>query len=276
MATTGKIALITGGGRGLGEIMATSLAETGVAVSLIARSKQQIETVKAKIEAAGGTAIACVADVSDRAAVERAIEATENELGPADILINNAGVDGPFGPIGVVDPDDWWRAQSVHVLGPMYFMSRIVPAMAERGGGRIVSICSMAGVAPVPNMSAYAVGKCSEIRLTQQVAAEWGEKGVYAFAIEPGTILTSMAANTIQSAEAQRWVPEGIAYLQSLTDEQSGTSKARLIEMIRALVSGDYDGLSGRYLEPGDDFDALLAEGSAPDVRRAPPKPNGD
>lgn len=266
-----RIALITGGGRGLGEIMAKGLARAGFAVAVVSRSKNELDRVASEIESGGGRALSVACDVTNRSQVEEAVAAVESQLGPLDVLINNAGVDGPFGPVGVVDPDDWWAAQAVHALGPMYFMSRIVPGMAERGRGHIVSICSMAGVAPVPNMSAYAVGKCTEIRLTQQVAAEWGDKGVKAFAIEPGTILTSMADNTLKSEDAQRWVPEGIAYLNSITKEQSDASAKRLVEMVTALVSGDFDGLSGRYLEPGDDFDRLLREGDAPDVRRAPP-----
>ena len=254
----GKVALITGGGRGLGEIMALALAKAGVAVAVVSRSKDQLDNVVAEIEKDGGRAFAFAADVTDREQVNLAVAATERALGPVDILINNAGVDEPFGPVGVVDPDDWWHAQSVHVLGPMYFMTAIVPGMAERKSGRVISICSMAGVMPVPNMSAYAVGKCSEIRLTQHVAAEWAADGIKAFAIEPGTILTSMADNTLSSPAAQQWIPEGIAMLKGITRQQSEASKARLIEMITGLASGRYDGLSGRYLEPGDDFDALV------------------
>jgi len=259
----GKTALITGAGRGLGAIMAHGLAGAGARVALVARTQAQVEQVAATISGNGGTASAHAADVTKRDQVDAAIAAAQKALGPIDVLINNAGVDEPFGPVGVIDPDAWWRTQSVHVLGPMYCMSRIVPAMAESGGGTVISICSLAGNVVVPNMSAYAVGKCTEIRLTQHVAAEWGDKGVAAFAIEPGTILTSMADNTLASPDAQKWIPGGIAYLKSITPAASEASKVRLVEMVTALASGRYAALSGRYLEPGDDFDALLAAASA-------------
>jgi NAD(P)-dependent dehydrogenase (short-subunit alcohol dehydrogenase family) len=270
----GRVALVTGGGRGLGEIMAKALSGAGAAVAVVSRSQGDLDRVSSEIASVGGRALAVAADVTAREQVERAVTETEKVLGPPDILVNNAGVDGPFGPVGVVDPDEWWRAQAVHVLGPMYFMSRVVPGMAERGGGRVISICSMAGVLPVPNMSAYAVGKCTEIRLTQQVAAEWGGKGIVAFAIEPGTILTGMADNTLNSIEAQRWVPDGIDYLKSITKAQSAASAARLVDMVTSLAGGRYDGLSGRYLEPGDDFDALLHQENPAAARAAPPLPD--
>ena len=94
--------------------------------------------------------------------------------------------------------------------------------------------------------------------MTEHVDAEWRGQGVHAFAIEPGTILTSMADNTINSAEAQKWVPFGIEFLKSITPEMSAASTRRLIEMVQQLTSGRYDALGGRYLEPGDDFEALL------------------
>lgn len=253
-----KVALITGGGRGLGEIMAKGLAANGVSVALVSRSLPQLEAVAADIKAQGGNAIALTADVTSKQQIADAIAAAESQLGSIDLLINNAGVDEPFGPIGVIDADQWWHTQSVHVLGPLYTMTALLPAMAERGRGHIINICSLAGRQVVANMSAYAVAKNTEIRLTEHVAAEWADRGIAAFAIEPGTILTSMSQHTLNSPDAQRWIPGGIAFLKSITTEQSDASAIRLVEMVLQLASGDYDGLSGRYLEPGDDFDALL------------------
>ncbi len=256
----GRVALVTGAGRGLGEIMAQVLASQGAAVALTARSQAQIERVASDIVSLGGRAFAVSADVTVRAQVEQAVRESEAALGPIDILINNAGKDEPFGPVGYIDPDEWWSAQAVHVLGPMYMMTAVVPGMAERGRGHVINVCSMAGTVVQPNMSAYAVGKCTEIRLAQHVAAERAAQGVAVFAIEPGTILTGMADNTLNSEEAQRWVPDGIAYLKSITPEQSEASRMRLEEMVLQLVSGRYDALSGRYLEPTDNFDELLEE----------------
>lgn len=256
----GRVALVTGAGRGLGEIIARALAAAGAAVALVARTQDQIARVARDIDAAGGRAFAVGADVTDRDQVAAAVSASEASLGPIDILINNAGRDEPFGPVGVVDPDDWWQAHAVHVLGPMYCMSALIPGMSRRGRGHIVNVCSLAGTVVQPNMSAYAVGKCAEIRLTEHVGAEWASQGIRAFAIEPGTILTGMAENTLASTAAREWIPDGIAYLESITPASSEAASVRLVDMVLRLVGGDCDGLTGRYLEPGDDFDLLLEE----------------
>lgn len=256
----GLVVLITGGGRGLGKIMAEGLAARGAAVAVVARSKDQVEATAKEITDKGGKAFATVADVTDRAQVEAAVKATEEALGPIDVLIDNAGIDEPFGPIGIADPDAWWRTHSVHVKGSLYFMSAVLPGMRTRHMGRIINITSLAGNFVIRNMSAYAVGKSTLTRLTQHVAEETKDEGIAAFAIEPGTIFTTMAENTLNSPDAQKWIPEGLAFLGSITPEQSAASKVRLLEMVTQLASGDYNGLSGRYLEPQDDFDALLAE----------------
>jgi NAD(P)-dependent dehydrogenase (short-subunit alcohol dehydrogenase family) len=109
------------------------------------------------------------------------------------ILVNNAGLAGPFGPIGVVDPDAWWRAQGVHVRGALLFMHMVLPAMREQGMGCIVNIASRGGLMVGPNLSAYCVAKATVIRLTEHVDAEAKGDGVRAFVVQPGTILTDMA-----------------------------------------------------------------------------------
>jgi NAD(P)-dependent dehydrogenase (short-subunit alcohol dehydrogenase family) len=258
----GKVALITGAGRGIGRGLALALGEAGVAVLLVARTRTQVEEVAGQIEAAGGKACAVVADVTNRGEVFAAVETSERSLGPVDILINNAGVEDPFGPIGIVDPEHWWQSHAVHVRGPLLFMSAVLPGMRVRKSGCIINVVSLAAFIVEANMSAYCVAKSAETRLTEHVAKECLEEGIVAFAIEPGTIMTSMGERTLASPEAQQWIPGGLAYLKSvMTEENSAASMRRCTEMVMALASGRYDGLSGRYLEPKDDFDALLQEG---------------
>ena len=115
----GRTALVTGGGLGLGRGIAIELAKAGAQVAVLSRTRAQLDQVVAQIESAGGRARALVADVTDRAAVEAAVAEAERSLGPVSILVNNAGRALPYGPVGVVDPDEWWRSHSIHVRGTL-------------------------------------------------------------------------------------------------------------------------------------------------------------
>ena len=264
----GEVGIVTGGGRGFGEQIARRLAREGAAVTVVARGKAELDAVVRGIEAEGGKAFATTADVTDRAAVERAVAAAEARFGPTTLLVNNAGVDRPFGPIGEVDPDEWWAAHAIHVRGPLLFMGAVLAGMRARGKGHIVNIASRGGIEVTPNMSAYGVGKATEIRLTEHVAVESLGTGVAAFSIEPGTVITSMGEATLDNPEAHRWIPGGIAFLTMVRDAQRDPKVRDAVfercgDMVVGLLSGRYDALTGRYLDPADDFDALLAQALA-------------
>jgi NAD(P)-dependent dehydrogenase (short-subunit alcohol dehydrogenase family) len=261
----GRVAIVTGAGRGFGRAIAMGLAAEGASVALVARSQADLEAVRRDIVSAGGRAVATPADVTSRGEVERAVKDAEAALGPVSLLISCAGIGEPYGPVGVVDPDAWWQAQAVHLRGPLLFVSALLPGMRERRQGRIVTISAIAGNRVTPNLSAYGMGKNAQIRLVQHIAAEQKDFGIAAFAIEPGTAVTDLAESTIADPDAQRWLPGMVAALTKMRDEKRDPAPvfARCAEMCVALGSGKYDALSGRYLEPWDDFDALLRE--APD-----------
>jgi NAD(P)-dependent dehydrogenase (short-subunit alcohol dehydrogenase family) len=255
----GQVALVTGAGRGFGKAIAMAFAEAGAAVTITARSTKQIDATVAEIKAKGGKAFAVPGDVTHRKDVERVIEAAARHFGPATLLVNNAGQAGPFGPIGTLDPDEWWAAQAVHVRGPFLFMSAVLPNMIQKRAGRIINVASLGGTRVEPFLSAYCVGKSSEIRLTEQVAAEVKQYGISAFAIEPGTVYTEMAESTIADPVAQRYLPGMVEFLKNIKEkEDPAVGFARCARMCLQLASGRYDGLSGRYLTPEDNFDELL------------------
>lgn len=257
----GHVAIVTGAGRGFGKAIAMALAAAGAAVTVTARSTKQIDTTVAEIKARGGKAFAVPGDVTHRKDVERVVGAAHNHFGPATLLVNNAGLAGPFGPIGTLDPDEWWSSQAVHVLGPFLFISNVLPGMIRKRGGHIINIASLGGTRVEPYLSAYCVGKSTEIRLTEQVAVEVKEHGISAFAIEPGTVYTEMAESTISDPIAQRYLPGMIAFLKDIKDkEDPAAGFARCARMCLALASGRYDALSGRYLTPEDNLDELLKQ----------------
>lgn len=253
---TGSSAVVTGAGRGIGRAIARRLAAEGARVTLVARTRRELDATAAEIRAAGGDAAAIAADVTSAPAVGAAVQGAAARFGPVSLLVNNAGIPGPYGPIGTIDPLEWWGAQAVNVLGPLLFMSAVIPHMRERGAGRIVNIVSSAGVEPVPHLSAYAVSKNTLVRLTETADLELRAHGVRAFALHPGTITTDMARLTIDSPEAQRWVPEGVAMLRERTPEDSAKDLARCCDVVAGLAAGRYDALGGRYLDLWWDLEA--------------------
>ena len=114
----GQVALVTGGGRGFGKAIAKAFAAAGAAVTVTARSTKQLDATVAEIKAAGGKALAVPGDVTHRKDVERVVAAVHRHFGATTLLVNNAGLASPFGPIGTIDPDEWWASQAVHVFGP--------------------------------------------------------------------------------------------------------------------------------------------------------------
>lgn len=256
---TGTVAFVTGGGRGLGRGIAQALAQAGAAVAVAARSLPQIEETAAAITAAGGHAIAVPCDVTDARSVTAAFAQVGETLGAPTLLVNNAGVQGPLGPLGDVDPAAWWAAQQVHILGALHCVTAALPAMLKAGQGRILSIASQAGTFVAPNASAYAVAKAGLIRLTEHIDAERLASGVRAFALQPGTILTDMSAQTLSSPDARDHAAPLVALLESVTPQASAAAMEKLQAFAVDLARGRYDALAGRYLDIDWDLAAMLA-----------------
>jgi NADP-dependent 3-hydroxy acid dehydrogenase YdfG len=252
-------AIVTGAGRGFGRSIATRLAREGFAVALTARTESQISGVAAEIAAAGGQAIAIAADVTDRAAVAHVVDETERRLGPITLLVNNAGVPGPFGPLWSVDPDEWWASQAVHIRAPVLLLRAILPGMTQRRAGRVIIVSAKAARLIAPNLSAYCVGKIAQTRIVEEVAAETRDVGIAAFAIDPGFVYTELAAQTASSPDAQRWLPGMVARVREKRDDPNAAADlARCAQRCVDLASGRYDRLSGRYFEMTDDLDQAL------------------
>ena len=262
----GTVSVITGGGRGIGRALARALADAGAAVGLIARSADELAQTVRLVTDADGTAAAACADVTDGHAVAEAIDALRRQLGPADLLVNNAGVSGPFGDVWQVDAGDWWRAVEINLRGAFLCSQAVLPGMTARGAGRIVNITSQAGVFRWPQVSAYSVSKAAVIKFTENLAAEAGRSGVRAFSVHPGLTpigLTERAladAAPAGSAEARMyaWVRQELAAGRS-------AEPALVARLVIRLATGDADRLSGCHLSVHDDLDAILACG--PDVR---------
>jgi NAD(P)-dependent dehydrogenase (short-subunit alcohol dehydrogenase family) len=188
----GKIALVTGGARGLGLTMATALAEAGADVAITGRSMGPAEDASKIIEAATSRRVrAFAADVTSASDVERLVSSIESALGPVDILVNNAGVN-IRGTVDQLSEADWDSVIDTNLKGPFLVARAFGPGMVKRGWGRVVNLGSILGAVALGGRAPYASSKAGVINLTRVLALEWAGTGVTANAICPGPFATEM------------------------------------------------------------------------------------
>jgi NAD(P)-dependent dehydrogenase (short-subunit alcohol dehydrogenase family) len=249
-----QVAIVTGGGRGIGRATALALARAGTRVAVVARSEEQVAESVRNIKEAGGQALAVVADVSDAAAVERMAREVESTLGPADLLVNNAGAVGPLGPLWEADAADWWHSFEVNLRGPYLCSRAILPGMIARRRGRIINLATGAATVAVAHMGAYVIAKTALIRFTENLAAELVGSGVHAFAVDPGTVRTAMTGDVLESEAGRKWLP----WFRKLFDRGRDVPPEKAAHLVVQLASGRADALSGRFLAVSDDLAKLL------------------
>jgi 3-oxoacyl-[acyl-carrier protein] reductase len=255
-----KVAWITGGGRGLGRAFAQALARAGTRVAVTARSELELAQTVEIIEQAGGRALALPADVTDNRAISEVVAKVESQLGPIDVLINNAGRFQALGPVAQVDPDEWWHEVEVNLRGPFLCAHAVLPGMLARRSGRIINVVSEAGLQAIGMVSAYGVSKTALIRLSETLAAETRSDGITVLAAHPGTVRTPMNDYVIASPRVQELAPMVQAWFTQLYEERRDTPIESAVEFMLALASGRADVLSGCYLSVDDDLNALIAQ----------------
>jgi NAD(P)-dependent dehydrogenase (short-subunit alcohol dehydrogenase family) len=257
----GQVALVTGGGRGIGRATALALSNAGAAVAVTSRSEDQLRDTARLVEGAGGRVLARAADVTDRAAVEALVARAEQTLGPLTLLVNNAGLIGDYGPTWEADPEQWSRVIEVNVVGPFLCARAVLPGMVARRRGRIVNLSSGAGMGRFPHGSAYAVSKAAVTRFSENLAGEVEEYGVRVFAVSPGTVRTAMTQHVLDSPLGQKWQPS----LGRVFAEGRDVPPERAAELIVYLASGRADVLTGLYL--GVDYDLPAMARRAAEIR---------
>ena len=206
----GRVAVVTGAASGMGRATAHLLADEGAAVAVIDRSADGVDAVAGEISAAGGTAAAWVLDVTDAAAVRRAVDEVTTRLGPPDILINNAGISLPA-PIDLDGFEAAWATTlAVNLTAHTTLIRACLPHLRRHGQGRIVNVASTEGLGATAYLSPYTASKHGVIGLTRSLAVELGPAGVTVNCICPGPIHTGMTAAIPDEAKtkfARRRVP---------------------------------------------------------------------
>jgi len=193
---TGRTAVVTGGGRGIGIAVGEALAREGVNLLLAARTEAEVEAAAARLCETGATAFAAVCDVTDAASVERLRATAVEMLGEVDILVNNAGA-ASAAAIHKTAIEDWDRLMAVNARGPFLCMRAFLPGMLQRGRGRVVSVASVAGLHGARYIAAYAASKHALIGLTRAAAADVAASGVTVNAVCPGYVDTEMTEQSI-------------------------------------------------------------------------------
>jgi len=250
---SGQVAIVTGGGRGVGLGIVEALAGQGMSIAVVGRSAGEIESAAATVTARNVPALAVAADVTDWSSVAEMVARVEHKLGPVDLLVNNAGRAHAIGPPWELDPDDWWRDVEVNLRGTFLASRAVLPSMVARGSGRIVNVATLAAAQPYPYASGYASSKAAVLRFTDSLAAASAEHGICTFAISPGLVRTHLLDDMANSAAAKKWLPE----FQSRDDYVPSSAAGALVA---ALASGIADSLSGRFIHVSDDLVTLVAQ----------------
>jgi 3-oxoacyl-[acyl-carrier protein] reductase len=251
MKLENQIALITGAGRGIGRAVAIAFAREGADLTLVARTASELDETAQMIRSAGHRVVAATADVSRRADVERAVGEALETFGRVDVLVNNAGVQPPIGPLWQNDADEWTRAVAVNLFGPMLCIKAVLPGMMERQRGKIINFSGGGATGPRPNFSAYAASKAALVRLTETLAAELAPYNIQVNALAPGAINTRMLDEVLAAGEL---AGAELAQAQHRA-QRGGHSVEQAAQLAVFLASSDSNGLTGKLIAaPHDDW----------------------
>jgi len=254
----GKVAIVTGAGRGIGQAIALAFAGEGASVVVASRTLAEIEETAVQVQALGGRALAVQADVAIQADVIRMVDQTIQSFGTVDILVNNAGLLGPIGPSVENQADDWARTVMVNLVGTFLCCQAVLPVMIKQRRGKIINLSGGGATGPRPNFSAYAASKAAVVRLTETLAEEVKGHNIQVNAIAPGAAATRMQNEIIVAGDAagEQALDEAQRVL-----ETGGTPLDNPAALAVFLASDQSDGLTGKLIAaPYDDWQSWDAD----------------
>lgn len=258
MELEGRVALVTGGGRGLGRATALALAEQGARVVALARSLPEVEETARLVRRhfGVGRSMAIRADVTRERDVVEAFETVRRRWGGIDILVNNAGETGATKPIISLSLAEWESAIDVNLTGTFLCSREALRDMTRRRWGRIINVSSGSAAGPVPSMGPYSVSKAAVEHLTRLIAAECGSNGVVAVALRPGIVDTRMQED-VRNRHSDSIPPELKAVFQAYKQRGLLVPAERPARMIVYLCTERAGNINGRILD-AEEMEALL------------------
>ena len=248
--------IVTGAGRGIGKSVAIAFAKQKASLSLIARTLAELEQVAGEIGEGELRPMIQQCDIGDPNQVDKVVSATLKRFGRIDVLVNNAGIQGPIGPVEDLDFDSWKRVIDVNLMGTLRLMQRVIPVMKGQRWGRILNVSGGGATSALPRFTAYAASKVAIVRLTETIAQEVKEYGICVNAVAPGNVNTRMTEEAI--AAGDRAGSEHVKKLRSIKD-QGGISPELVANLILFLASDEASGITGRLLSAvWDNWKAII------------------
>ena len=241
-----RVAIVTGGNKGLGRSLCLAMAEEGARVSVTGRATSRNEEVVEEISSRGGEAMAVTLDVTELSSIEQMVDKVVSRWGQIDILVNNAAVTSPMQWIVDFDPDEWDRVIAVNLRGPFLCSRAVLPHMIERRTGKIVNVAAGVMEERVElGIAAYCASKAGLVNFTRQLAGEVKRHGIFVNAIDPGGLDTGMTDEIkVNQKSATQW-----DRAQQVEEELRLRPPEAIAPMVMFLVSEDSDMMTGRFLQ---------------------------
>lgn len=245
---TGKVAIVTGASRGIGEAIALAFSQAGAAVVLTSRKLENVEPVAEKIQAAGGQALALQAHAGVQANAESVVQQTLERFGRVDIAVNNAGTNPHFGPILTAEESQWDKIFEVNVKGYFFMAKAVAPVMKKQGGGKIINLASVAGINPGPMMGVYSTSKAAVIMLTKVLALELTADNIQVNAIAPGFVRTRFSAALWSNPELKQMMERSTPQGRIAEPEEVAGAAVYLASDASSFTTGSVLVVDGGYL----------------------------
>ncbi len=246
MKLQGKVAIVTGGGRGIGEAIALAFAGEGARLAIASRTQAELEQVAARIRKMGGQVQVIRTDVSRRDDVLRLVEGTLTTYGQIDILVNAAGVYGPIGPMWETNVDEWFQAVHINLFGTFLCCHAVLPHMIPRRQGKIINFSGGGATSPLPRFTAYGVSKTANVRLTETLAEEVKEFNIQVNAVAPGAVDTRLQDQVLAAGER---AGDLLARIRRLRETgEGGVVRELPAALVVFLASDESDGLTGKLI----------------------------